>query len=824
MQIEWPGMVVEDEIGYGSYGTVFCVSLDGNRYALKQINLPDTPGNMDEENEEALLAEIRFLQRFRNHPNIVSIRDHKVVKSSEGTQLLILMELLQPLTEYETIHAMTQQDAIRMGIDICGALEACEKEHVLHRDLKIDNILVTEDGHFKLCDFSDAKVLEKTIMQGSVKGTFSFMAPEVYHGKKYDHRADIYSLGMILYRTVNRGREPFVPIDQRMVNYQAREDALNRRMDGEPLPAPVDASDAFARVLMEACAYYPEKRYPNAKVLKEELIRLRDREPVAEPMSGKTLEIRRFASRYGKRTKHFYRKTMIAALFVCMVGMAACGAAYYEYQEHFANYCDPEIAEMLENEYGFHSTARLNGNGVLTIEKNEDLYCTRKEGMYPWMNQKDRIKKVILGEEVTEFLALYEAYGNAVESEIPPVSVDTLRYCKNLTEIQMKGHIFQMDGSAPLEGDPNITVISCPEDCSFEIGEFGGMLFRDTFWYQQGEILCLGDCLIKYSSTNSRVEDIPEHITVIAENAFSGNHSVCEVVLPSGLKRIGNAAFKNCEALEQIELPDGLMQIDESAFCGCTRLKKLSLPGSVEKIAFGAFRGCCSLNELVVSSDNGSYRIEDGALWEVEGCRLIWCTPNAGKILTRNGEEQYVLELPETTQVIETGAFYDCVKLQELSIPNLTAASSSDLFGRCPALNTIHISQNNPVFSLVEGVLYDKTGQLLAFCERDAFGSVEAAEGTRAISSFAFACCKDITQIKLPETVEFIGNGAFEDCTGLQSITLPASLTRISSGAFAGCTGMTDIYYEGTMEEWETLTGRCELGLDEKQTSLHTIM
>ena len=379
-----------------------------------------------------------------------------------------------------------------------------------------------------------------------------------------------------------------------------------------------------------------------------------------------------------------------------------------------------------------------------------------------------------------------------------------------------------MDGNLPLQGDPNISVIECPEDCEFRLGDIGDLLFSETLWYRAGEVLILGDCLIKYSSQKSRVEDIPENVTVIADHAFTENHGIRTVSLPSGLKRIGSQAFQDCLNLEQIELPAGLTQIDAAAFYGCKSLTHITLPASVEYMESSIFIGCHSLTDLSVSTDNPFYKVEDGALWDIKDNRLLWCSSEAGKHSVTNGKVRYSLEIPDAIKEIASGAFYDCEKLEELTVPDLTSINQTNLFGRCPSLNTVHISDANHVFRSDGSLIYDKIGELLVLCERDTVGEVALTEGTLAINDYAFACCKDLTQIKLPKTLQFIGMSAFEECTGLKSIVLPASLTRIATNAFLGCTNLTDIYYEGTREEREAMTDRFELGIDEKRTTIRT--
>ena len=155
----WPGMTIVEEISSGSYGTVYRVSLDGREYAMKQIRVP-----ADTEEEEALvgqlgsreavkeysrnaakelLEEVRVMQDFRDDPHIVTALDYQLAETENGCEIDLLMEYLEPFPVYETTHLIDEKAAIRLGTDLCCALESCEKKAVLHRDLKPENILVT---------------------------------------------------------------------------------------------------------------------------------------------------------------------------------------------------------------------------------------------------------------------------------------------------------------------------------------------------------------------------------------------------------------------------------------------------------------------------------------------------------------------------------------------------------------------------------------------------------------------------------------------------------------------------------------------------------
>lgn len=165
------------------------------------------------------------------------------------------MEYLTSFMEYCAGRALSEDDVLRLGIDLCKALEYCQCQNIIHRDIKPENIFVSRFGEFKLGDFGIARELERTMSGLSKKGTYSYMAPEMYKGEAYDSRVDIYSLGIVLYKLRNHNRLPFISLEKQLITYRDKENALNKRMAGEKLPRPAEAGDAFAEVILKACAF-----------------------------------------------------------------------------------------------------------------------------------------------------------------------------------------------------------------------------------------------------------------------------------------------------------------------------------------------------------------------------------------------------------------------------------------------------------------------------------------------------------------------------------------------------------------------------------------
>lgn len=290
----WPEWQIEKVLGRGSFGIVYqAIRQDTNivsRSAIKVISIPQDSNEVDSLRSEGLTVddsrtyyrgivddfvnEIQVMESFKGTEHIVSVEDYKVIEKSDdiGWDIYIRMELLTPFNTYLINNTLTEEQVVQLGVDMCDALEKCNQRNIIHRDIKPENIFINDFGAFKLGDFGIARKMENMTTCMSQKGTFNYMAPEVFRGETYDARADIYSLGIVLYRLLNDNHLPGLNTSQQLLDANERKSALERRLSGESLPAPCKASEGMANIILKACSYDASTRFNSASEMKKALL------------------------------------------------------------------------------------------------------------------------------------------------------------------------------------------------------------------------------------------------------------------------------------------------------------------------------------------------------------------------------------------------------------------------------------------------------------------------------------------------------------------------------------------------------------------------
>lgn len=215
-----------------------------------------------------LLLEARAVARLE-HPNIVQVYDAGFYRG----YFFMVMQLLKGETLTHRIAewgSVPEDQALSMIVDVARGLEAAHAKGIVHRDIKPDNILLTEDGKSKITDFGLAQDTETVDeIAGLIVGTPYYMSPEQWLGQKADERSDLYSLGVILYYMLT-GRRPF--------DGETVERLMHQHLKVVPKPPKSLAStvaDGLDAIVRKLLAKSPARRYGNATELLKDLERYR---------------------------------------------------------------------------------------------------------------------------------------------------------------------------------------------------------------------------------------------------------------------------------------------------------------------------------------------------------------------------------------------------------------------------------------------------------------------------------------------------------------------------------------------------------------------
>ena len=377
------------------------------------------------------------------------------------------------------------------------------------------------------------------------------------------------------------------------------------------------------------------------------------------------------------------------------------------------------------------------------------------------------LKSVTIPASVTNIgdyaLGYYEIYNtDSCEWEMYKVEGFKINYVKDTY-----GHMYALKNGFT---DEACLLTNELDDGTLEITKYAG---NSATYVIPGEIdgkkvTEIGDSAFKGCTELTSIT-IPDGVIGIGNNAFSGCTSLETVTIPASVTYVGNSAFYGCTSLKSVTVPESVTYIGGYAFAECYSLKYADIPANVSGIGSSPFYNCRSLENINIDEANKWYTTVDGVLYDKDKTELI--NYPAGK-----KDSSYVI--PEGIRTIREKAFYGCLNLCELTIPDSVTEIESGAF-ECSSLISDEYGTIKYVDDWVVG-----SGHT---------ANVVLKDGTRGIAFEAFSCDEIIEKVTMPDTVKYINGCAFENCTNLSEVLLSSSLENIERGAFLNCSNLADI-------------------------------
>jgi len=866
----WPNWEVKERLGKGSYGEVYhAIRQDSfmiSEAAIKMISIPQDQSELEtmklenmnldesiksfESVKNDFIREIQIMQSLKSAPNIVMIEDYQVIDKENdiGWDILIRMELLTPFTEYIKGRIMTEKTVIQLGCDICTALEICNQKNIIHRDIKWENIFINEYGNYKLGDFGIARTFGNSTNNLSGKGTPNYMAPEIILRNGYDASVDIYSLGIVLYRTLNKNYFPFIT-DELRGNRDAKDYALDCRLRGGKLPAPCEASKEMANVILRACAYHKEYRFANATEFKKALQAVEDGTYKIVPIPEKAWEkdVSFVWPPVGSQSKK--SKTM-----------------------------DEDPTEILDRDDGSEPTKWIGGNDNPAVETDAPGTGTsgNKGGgkdkpkkiwwlilalillvgaaaiTIPTLLKKDVETSDDAGKHTISTFSMPNLYGYTYEdakkillqlsAELEVVKAGEEYSAEKIGTVieqypragsdTLQNTTVKLTLSAGLEPTPAPTVASATpeptvaptvvptntpiptvtpspeptatptpteiphEHATVEVRETPAGCLEDGLREEIcecGEVI--SSTIIPAVGKHTVVErSTKKKATVKEEGEWEEVCTVCKMVVNTG--KIPKLTPTNTPKPTKAPTPTNTPKPTVAATPTPAGTKELTYVTSGKGVAVSGIKNK-NLTEIEIPP-------------EIEGKPVVGINENAFSGMTKLKK----VKIPKSVTSIGKRAFYECTALTEIDIPEGVMTLGTRAFEKCSSVKTLKIPSTVTkieeycfmgMTSLTEVIYnaksckdYPTTRNPFYDAGNDAKGGFQVTIGEKVETLPAYFMCGDdikLTSIncKKASKLKQIGDSAFESCMYLEAITIPESVTKIGKNAFKDTKGLKTI-------------------------------
>jgi hypothetical protein len=460
------------------------------------------------------------------------------------------------------------------------------------------------------------------------------------------------------------------------------------------------------------------------------------------------------------------------------------------------------------------TSAFLGCTNLVTLELSNGLLNIGDDAFYRCM----RLSRVTIPGSVT-------AIGNSA-----------FETCTSLASAVLGSGVTNV-GEAAFGNCPKLTAITVDTN-NADYRSLGGVLFDKN-----------QATLEQYPAGKLGTYTVPASVQVIAAQAFISCTKLTGVVIPDTVTTIGSDAFEGCSSLSSIVIPDRVTEIGAGMFLGCINLIEVTIGSGVTNVAsldalYGlsenAFVGCPKLTSIAVSARNANYSSANGVLFNKNQTTLVQCPPGKGGTYTIPSSVTSVADtafadctmldsilIPGSVTSLGSDAFSGCVRLTNVRIPNSVTSVGTfvfedcsrlasvfigsgvtnlpvglgyfygpvNIFSGCPKLANILVDANNPAFSSVNGVLFDKHKTTLWQYPAGLTGSYVIPNTVQIVGAGAFQDCTNLSGIFFPASVTNLADQAFDGCSRLKSVTIPNSVISIGDETFAGCTSLTNLSF-----------------------------
>jgi hypothetical protein len=287
---------------------------------------------------------------------------------------------------------------------------------------------------------------------------------------------------------------------------------------------------------------------------------------------------------------------------------------------------------------------------------------------------------------------------------------------------------------------------------------------------------------------------LPNSVTSIGANAFNTCTDLTNALLPTNLTSVGVGAFTSTN-LTTLAIPANVTNIGDGAFEMCYNLTSATIPPGMTTIAGNMFNGCYSLSSVTIPTSVTS--IGDNAF---QNTALTSFTIPAGVISIGNQTFANCIALasvtiPGTVTSIGEESFGNTA-LTSVTIPGGLTSIGDGAFIYCANLTAIIVEANNPAYSSVAGVLFNKNQTILVAYPGGITGNYTIPNSVTTLELNAFDAC-NLTGITIPSSITSIPSYEFQNSANLTSITINGSVTSIGDHAFTSCPSLTSVYFTG---------------------------